>query len=133
MRLRLIAVILTVFCLAAGLALGQVLYGNLIGIVTDPQQAAVVGASVSIKNNATGFSKETKTDDRGGYEIVNIPPGIYDIRMTATGFSTFEAKDIAIQANNIARGDAPLQVGAVTESITLGAEVALLQTDKSDL
>src|SRR2546430_9513984 len=75
MRLRLIAVIQTVFCLAAGLALGQVLYGNLIGIVTDPQQAAVVGASVSIKNNATGFSKETKTDDRGGYEIVNISPG----------------------------------------------------------
>src|SRR2546430_13814983 len=75
MRLRLIAVIQTVFCLAAGLALGQVLYGNLIGIVTDPQQAAVVGASVSIKNNATGFSKETKTDDRGGYEIVNNSPG----------------------------------------------------------
>ena len=133
MRLRLIAVILTVFCLAAGFALGQVLYGTLVGIITDPQQAAVVGASVTIKSNATGFSKETKTDERGGYEIVNIPPGVYDIKMTAAGFSSFEAKDITIQANNIARVDAPLKVGAMSEVITVGAEVALLQTDKSDL
>jgi hypothetical protein len=133
MRLRHFVVVLTFFCLSAGLASGQVLYGNLVGNITDPQQAAVVGASVSIKSKATGFSQETKTDDRGAYEIVNIPPGVYDIKMTAAGFSTYEAQDITIQANNIARVDAPLRVGSVTEVITVGAEVALLQTDKSDI
>lgn len=114
-------------------AFAQLLYGNLVGNVTDPQQATVVGAVVTVKNNATGFSTETKTDDRGAYEIQNMPPGVYDIKITASGFSTFEAKDITIQANNIARVDARLKVGNVTEVITVGAEVALLQSDKSDL
>ncbi len=126
-----------VFALAAvllgGMAKAQVLYGNLVGNVTDPQQAAVVGAAVSIKNNATSYSLETKTDDRGAYEIRNIPPGAYDVKITASGFTTFEAKDIAIQANNIARVDARLTVGAVTEVITVGAEITQLQTDKSDV
>jgi hypothetical protein len=90
----------------------QVLYGNLVGNVTDPQQAAVVGAVVSIRNNATSYALGTKTDDRGAYEIRNIPPGTYDINIMASGFTTFEAKAIAIQANNIARVDAPLAVGA---------------------
>jgi len=132
-RMQVIAVALALLLLASGLALAQLLYGNLVGNVTDPQHAAVIGAAVTITNNATGYSKETKTDDRGAYEIQNIPPGVYDIKITSSGFSTFEAKDIAIQANNIARVDAPLKVGNVSEVITVGAEVALLQTDKSDL
>jgi hypothetical protein len=134
MRLGTIAVTLVVaLCLLSGLAIGQVLYGNLVGNVTDPQQASVVNAVVSVKNNATGYSTETKSDERGAYEIRNIPPGVYDIRITASGFTTFEAKDIAIQANNIARVDAPLSVGAVTEVVTVGAEITQLQTDKSDI
>lgn len=114
-------------------ASAQVLYGVLVGNVTDPQQGAVVGASVSIRNNATNYSSDAKTDDRGAYEIRNVPPGIYDIKITAPGFATFEAKDVNIQANNIARVDAQLKVGAVTEVVTVGAEVARLQTDKSDI
>lgn len=134
MRLRTIAVALVVaLCLLSGLAIGQVLYGNLVGNVTDPQQASIVGAAVSVKNNATGYALETKTDERGAYEIRNIPPGVYDIRITASGFTTFESKEITIQANNIARVDAHLTVGAVTEVITVGAELVRLQTDKSDL
>src|SRR5882757_9319602 len=105
-----ILVVSLVFLFAAS-AIGQVLYGTLVGAVTDPQQAAVTGATVSIKNNATGYSVEARTNDRGGYEIPNIPPGVYDIRMTMPGFATFEAKGIDIQANNIERIDAPLRLG----------------------
>lgn len=131
MKVRILAVALLL--LSAGSAVGQVLYGTLVGTVTDPQQAAVVGATVSIKNNATGYSVEAKTNDRGGYEIPNIPPGVYDIRISAPGFSTYEAKDIAIQANNIERVDAPMKLGSVSEVVSVGAEVVQLQTDKSDL
>jgi hypothetical protein len=73
------------------------------------------------------------TDDRGSYDIVNIPPGTYDVKISAPGFSTFEAKEITIVANNIARVDAPLKVGNISETVTVGAEVAALQTDRSDL
>src|SRR5216684_3274813 len=127
-----ILVVALVFLLA-GSAIGQVLYGTLVGTVTDPQQAAVTGATVSIKNNATGYAVEAKTNDRGGYEIPNIPPGVYDIRITQPGFATFEAKAIEIHANNIERVDAPMKLGSVNEVVTVGAEVVQLQTDKSDL
>lgn len=128
-----VAVVFALLGFSSGLAIGQVLYGNLVGNVTDPQQAAVVGAVVAIRNNATGYSLQALTDDRGAYEIRNIPPGIYDIKITAAGFAAFEAKDITVAANNISRIDAPLKVGSVSEVITVGAEVARLQTDKSDL
>src|SRR5262245_412711 len=94
-------------------ALPQVLYGSLVGNVTDPQQAAIVGATVSIKNDATGYAAETKTDDRGAYDLRNIPPGVYQVKVTSTGFSTFDAKDINIAANNVVRVDAGLRVGNV--------------------
>jgi hypothetical protein len=73
------------------------------------------------------------TDGRGAYELRNVPPGVYDIRITAPGFASFEARDIAVEANNIARVDAPLKVGGVNEVVTVSADVAVLQTDKSDL
>src|SRR5262245_56639182 len=98
---RLVAAALVIFCLSAA-AYGQILYGNLVGSVTDPQQAAIVKAVVSIKNNATVYSAPTETDERGAYEVGNIPPGVYDVKVAAPGFATFEAKDITIQANNIA-------------------------------
>ena len=73
MRSRFTAVVLSLVCLSIGVALGQVLYGHLVGTVTDPQQAAVVGATLSIKNNATGYTVDTKTDDRGAYDIQKVP------------------------------------------------------------
>ena len=129
MKLRFLAA--CIFVLSASTAVGQVLYGTLVGTVTDPQQGSVVGATVIVKNNATGYKVDAKTTDRGTYEIPNIPPGVYDVKIAAAGFVSFEAKDIPIEANNIARLDAPLKLGSVTETITVGAEVVQLQTDKS--
>ncbi|MSV32658.1 MAG: carboxypeptidase regulatory-like domain-containing protein, partial [Bryobacterales bacterium] len=73
---RSLFVLLSASFLLAGTANAQVLYGNLVGNVTDPQQAAVTGAAVSIKSPSTGYSVDTKTDDRGVYEIRNVPPGV---------------------------------------------------------
>ena len=56
MKLRILAV--SLFLLSAAVAVGQVLYGTLVGAVTDPQQAAIIGANVSLKNNATGYAVE---------------------------------------------------------------------------
>ena len=133
MKTRTLLILSALAVLTAGFALGQLLYGNLVGNVTDPQQGSVVNATVTLKNNATGFSSETKTDDRGAYDARNLPPGVYDVKIVATGFTQFEAKDVTIAANNIARIDATLKIGSVSEVITIGAEAVQLQSDKSDL
>ena len=130
---RKIATILALFAVWSGVTLGQILYGSLVGNITDPQQAAITNATIVVKNRGTGWSAEAKSDDRGTYDVGNIPPGSYDIRITASGFTVFEAKEIAIQANNITRIDAALKVGSVNEVVTVGAEAVALQTDKSDL
>jgi hypothetical protein len=125
--------LLLVLSLAGLSAYAQVLYGTLVGNVTDPQQGAVAGATATLSNKATGFTQETKADDRGAYEFRNVPPGAYDLKITAAGFSSFEATQLNIVANNISRVDAGLKVGNVSEVITVGAEAAQLQTDKSDI
>src|SRR5689334_21593538 len=115
MKLRILAV--CILLLPADIAVGQVLYGTLVGTVTDPQQASVAAATVTIKNNATGYTVDIRTTDRGTYEIPNIPPGVYDVKIAAAGFISFEAQGIRIEANNIVRLDAPLKLGSVSETI----------------
>jgi hypothetical protein len=126
------------FALAAALltiapALAQVLYGNLVGTVTDPQQASIMGATVTVKSPATGFQAEAKTNERGAYEFRNLTPGVYAVSITANGFTAFEAKAVTVAVNNIVRVDAALKVGSVSEVITVGAEAVQLQSDKSDI
>jgi hypothetical protein len=133
MTRAIVVVALALLVCFSGLVIGQVLYGNLVGNVTDPQQAAIVGATVSLKNRDTGWSAEATTDGRGSYEFQNVPPGAYDLRIAAPGFNAFEVKEISIQANNIARIDAAMKVGSINEVVTVGAEIVALQTDKSDL
>jgi len=104
----------------------QVLYGTVVGNVSDPSQGAVAGAAATISNKATGYTVESKTDERGAYDFLNVPPGTYDIKIVAAGFASFEAAGITVAPNNITRVDATLKVGNVSEVITVGAEVAQL-------
>jgi hypothetical protein len=127
------AVLVSALGVLAITAKAQVLYGTLVGNVTDPTSGIVAAATVNLTSKATGFSAETKTDTRGLYEFRNLQAGSYDLKISASGFSSFEVSGIAITVNNVARVDAQLKVGQVTETITVGAEAVQLQTDKSDL
>ncbi|MGE3949550.1 MAG: carboxypeptidase-like regulatory domain-containing protein, partial [Blastocatellales bacterium] len=79
---RQLVAILTVILtlgLATGFVEAQVLYGSIIGNVTDQNGAVVPGATVTITNKATGQVRETVTDSEGVYSIVNILPGTFDL------------------------------------------------------
>ena len=132
-RIKLAVFLVAAVCMIAGLAISQVLYGTLVGTISDPQQASIVGASVVAKNPSTGYQVTSKSDGRGAFEFRNLPPGIYEVKISTNGFTSFDAKEISVGANNIVRVDATLKVGNVSEVITVGAEVAQLQTDKSDI
>ena len=87
-------------------ASAQVLYGNLVGNVTDPQQASITDATVSVKSPSTGYTSETKTDSRGAYEVRNIPPGVYNVKIVGPAY-VVRGEGIPVSANNISRVDAP--------------------------
>ncbi|HTS64830.1 MAG TPA: TonB-dependent receptor [Candidatus Acidoferrales bacterium] len=113
-------------------ASAQVLYGSVVGTVTDQSDAVVPTATVTLTSKGTGLSKEAQTDSGGRYSLVNVLPGRYDIKVTAKGFRAFSLNDFEVSPNVIGRADVKLEVGQLTETISVEATAALLQTDKSD-
>jgi outer membrane receptor protein involved in Fe transport len=113
-------------------ASAQVLYGSVVGNVQDPSGSAVPNAAITLTNKATGVAYDGKGDDLGRYSIVNVQPGVYDLKVTAQGFRTLSKTDITVAANTVARENVQLEVGTLTEQITVQAEATALQTDKTD-
>ena len=72
----------------------QVLYGSVVGTVTDPSGAVIPGATVTLTSKQIGVNRSDKTDDGGRYSFVNVLPGTYDVNVGATGFRTFIAAGV---------------------------------------
>ena len=123
---------LLIFGLATPSAEAQVLYGSLTGLVTDQSGASIPGAEINATNTQTGQSMATASDAAGRYSFVNVQAGTYDLRYTAQGFRTLTQTGIQVSVNAIARVDVELELGQVTEVITVEAAAATLQTEKAD-
>src|SRR5437016_10790987 len=79
------------FCLSADPTSAQVLYGALTGNVTDPSGAVVPGAQVEALSTTTGVSRLATSDSAGDYRFVELLPGLYKVRVTATSFGVLVA------------------------------------------
>ena len=130
---KLIGLTLTVFlaCLAATAA-GQELYGSVVGSVHDGSGARIPGATVEIINRETNLRLHTVSNETGAYTFTNVLPGVYDVKVTLQGFKEFLQQQVPVTAGSISRVDAKLEVGQLSESITVQSEVSLLKTDKAD-
>ena len=119
----------------AGARLGtaQVLYGTLTGNITDPASAAVAGVKVEATNQETNVKNETTTDERGIYRIPNLQPGLYRVSVTAPAFRPYAQTNVQVQANEIRRVDAQLQIAQTTETVEVSSSAVVLQTDKADI
>jgi carboxypeptidase family protein/TonB-dependent receptor-like protein len=111
----------------------QVLYGSVTGTVTDQSGAGVPKAHVAATNRATGVEREADADDNGHYTITDLAPGDYDLKVTASSFKPLTQTNLMVAANTVTNGDAKLQVGAMSEQVTVEASVVNLQTEKSDV
>lgn len=114
-------------------AAAQVLYGTIVGTVSDPTGAAVPKATVTVVNTATGMTREVTTDDTGYFSIPNLLQGTYDVSVTASGFKPFTRRGVSVLTNTVTRVEVALEVGPITESVTVEATAVLLQTTKSDV
>ena len=122
--------VLSLCFLHTPLASGQVLYGALVGTVTDPSGAVVPGATVVATGKDNGQVRQDKTDSGGRFNLVNVLPGTYDVKITSAGFRPMDQVGFVITANNVSRIDARLEVGGVSDTVTVSAEALMLQTDK---
>ena len=119
--------------IAASPASGQVLYGGITGTVTDSTGGTVPAATVTITHKETNLSRETVTNDSGIYTFTNVQAGAYDIKVSLSGFREFVQTNVPVSVNQISRVDVKLDVGALTETVTVQSAAELLQTDKADV
>src|SRR5216684_3376781 len=99
------------------------------GTVTDQSGAAVVGATVTLTNKATGTETSFTSDERGEYTFRNLTPGTYDLRASKSGFQNYLKKDIVVTINASVRADAVLKVGAQTETVQVEGGASLINYD----
>src|SRR6185295_743125 len=109
----------------------QVLFGSMVGNVTDATDSAVPGANVKITDLGTNEVRTFTANQNGAYNAVNLPAGTYSIEITKEGFRTFATSNVLLNQNNVVRVDARLEVGAQTDKIEVTAEAAALQTDRA--
>jgi outer membrane receptor protein involved in Fe transport len=128
-----------VFVLAVGFAIcsrpaaAQVLYASIIGAVQDSSGGVVPQAKITLISKDTGVRRETQTDEAGRYSMASVLPGMYDLRVVAPGFRTYTRSDITLTINSVTREDVKLEVGQISEQVSVVAEAVTLQTDKSDI
>ena len=132
LRLWCVTAFLGLWCNAAAPVAAQEIYGSVLGTIQDTSGARIPGATVAITNRDTNLVVTTVTNETGAFTFSNVLPGTYDVKVTLLGFREFAQKGVPVTAGSIARVDAKLQVGALTESVTVQSEAALLKTDKAD-
>jgi hypothetical protein len=120
-------------CIGAFAVRAQETSAGITGRVTDPSGAAIVGASVTVKDQQRATVWPTKTNEDGIYAFPRIPVGTYEVRIEAPGFKAFVQAGVVLEINQRARIDAAMEVGAITESVQVTGEAALLQTETTQV
>jgi hypothetical protein len=114
-------------------AYGQSTNGNIQGTVVDPQEAAVSGATVTARNMDTGVMAVATTTGAGVFSIPNLPPGRYAVTVESSGMKTYTQEGITVNTNSTVGLDLRLQVGSVSEKVTVSADAGQLQTESSEI
>jgi len=104
------------------------------GTVTDPSGAVVTNAEVVVTDMATDLAaRQVMTDPNGNYEIPDLRPGAYRVRTTLPGFREFRADNVVIDPGQTRRLDIRLALGSTSETVTVEAGAALIQTEGGTL
>jgi len=125
--------LLALAILAATLATPQSLDTGIVGTVTDPGGAVITGASVTVTQPVTGFTRTIATASDGSYEVRYLRPGDFIVEISAAGFRSERRTGITLQLSQLARIDFSLQVGQVQETVEVTSAAPILQTENATI
>src|SRR5258708_1222887 len=117
--------------LSACLSFAQFESGSVLGTITDPSDHVVSGASVTLTNVRTGTSLKGESDASGNFLFVNQRLGSYRVHAEMTGFKSSETSPFELSVDARQRIDLKLEIGAVSESVTVTDAAGVLETDNS--
>lgn len=111
----------------------QTITGSITGVVLDSSGLAVAGAEVVLTQAGTGAVRKLATNERGGFFFGSLQPGEYHLVISASGFKSVERTNVRLTASEtLSLGEIVLEVGAVTERITVTAQGAMVQTASAE-
>ncbi len=114
-------------------AAAQVRYGSIVVEVTDQSGGAVPGADVTITQTATGLTRNGVSNETGLATLPTLPPGSYSVRVSLSGFKEFVTSGVEVSEDSVVRVGSVLEVGQLSDTVTVTAGVAVLQTDRADV
>lgn len=118
---------------ASNIADSQTSSGQISGRVLDSAGAVISGADVTLTNQATGDMRKTKTDSAGNFVFLALQPGTFTVSVEAPSFKRFDKKDLKLTASaRLAAGDLQLQLGHVSETVSVTAEATPVQTESAE-
>ena len=133
MNQRMVRAVLAValFVLAGAPAFGQ--GSTIAGVVVDSAGGVIPGADVVIKHNATGITTSAVSNSEGAFSFPGVQIGTYTVTVTLQGFKTFVVNDVVLSTANPATVKAVLEVGGVTETVTVSSSSEIIQTQASTI
>src|SRR5947209_1628188 len=116
------------------IALAQITSATIVGTITDPSGAQVPSATVTARNVDTGLTRTVVSGEDGSYRLEFLPIGNYVVEVTpASGFKKAMRNSIVLQVNDIARVDIALEVGSVSENVTISSDPPEVNTSNAEL
>src|SRR3954447_22732104 len=127
-----LALVLGAALIVPATAHAQAVTGTLLGNVTDSSGGAVPGATVVATETRTNISRSTTTNEAGYYIFSSLQNGTYAVDAELQGFKKIVHENVKVDVNSTIRVDLKLEVGQMTEAVTVSAEAPVLQTDRTD-
>ena len=131
--------LLNVLCAAAfvfGLATdaaSQTSTGTVLGVVTDQSGAAITSADVALQSTTTGLKRTGQSLEGGNFQFLFVPPDVYQLTVSKAGFSTSIFNNIVVRVNETYNQSVQMKVGAVSQQVTVTAQVAKVDTSTASL
>ena len=118
---------------ACAYAQSQSINGTIRGVVTDATGAPMLGATVTVRNLDTGFTRQFKTGDDGIYIAPNLPLGTYSVTAESAGFAPLTQSGVHIDAGSSVTVDENLKAGSVATQIEVTSDAPIIEASRFDL
>src|SRR5690348_6348040 len=122
-----------VFLIAPSVLYAQTVTGTILGNVLDASGAAVPNAQITITNQDTGVVRGAASTGDGVYDVPSLLPGKYTVEAKAAGFTPSGVKDVVVNVGSNTRVDLTLQLGQVTQQVTVSEAVPTIETTSSEV
>jgi hypothetical protein len=130
---QLLASLFALLVALSSFALAQTATTSLRGTVTDPKGAVLQGATVTLNNAQTGFSRTTRTGSDGVYQFLQVSPATYTLTVVAAGFGTLKRDNVTLQVSLPATLDVSMEVKGRSEVVEVTGEATLVNTSDATL